>query len=59
MYIYVIKLISMNQNVITVANLLKYYYDNLNSNKNISDEDLSMLIEYIKDDLKSIDHNLN
>jgi len=59
MYIYGIKLISMNQNVITVANLLKYYYDNLNSNKNISDEDLSMLIEYIKDDLKSIDHNLN
>ena len=49
----------MNQNVITVANLLKYYYNNLNSNKNISDEDLSMLIEYIKDDLKSIDHNLN
>jgi hypothetical protein len=48
----------MNENVIDLMSMLKYYFDEVKNNQNISNEDLSVLIENISIDLKDLDRNL-
>jgi hypothetical protein len=48
----------MNENVIDLMYMLKYYFDEVKNNQNISNEDLSVLIENISIDLKDLDRNL-
>ena len=49
----------MNQNVTYLMSVLKDYFDNLKNNKQMNNEDLSMLIENMIIDLKDLDRNLD
>jgi hypothetical protein len=48
----------MNENVIYLLNVLRSYFNDLNVNRNISDEELSVILENIIIDLKDLDRNL-
>lgn len=48
----------MNENVIYLLNVLRSYFNDLNVNRDINNEDLSVLIENIIIDLKDLDRNL-
>jgi hypothetical protein len=49
----------MNDNVLYLMSILKDYFNNLKDNKEINNEELSILIENIIIDLKDLDRNLN
>ena len=49
----------MNENVIYLLNVLRSYFNDLNINRNISDEELSVILENIIIDLKDLDRNIN
>ena len=49
----------MNDNVIYLLNVLRSYFNDLNVNRNISDEELSVILENIIIDLKDLDRNIN
>ena len=49
----------MNQNVTYLMSVLKDYFDNLKNNRQMDNEDLSMLIENMIIDLKDLDRNLD
>jgi hypothetical protein len=49
----------MNENVIYLLNVLRSYFNDLNVNRNISDEELSVILENIIIDLKDLDRNIN
>lgn len=49
----------MNQNVTYLMSVLKDYFNNLKNNKQMNNEDLSMLIENMIIDLKDLDRNLD
>jgi hypothetical protein len=48
----------MNENVVDLMSILKDYFNEVKNNQNISNEDLSVLIENISIDLKDLDRNL-
>lgn len=48
----------MNENVIYLLNLLRNYFNDLNVNRNISDDELSIILENLIIDLKDLDRNL-
>lgn len=48
----------MNQNAVYLLNVLSSYFNSLNINRNISDEELSVILENIIIDLKDLDRNL-
>lgn len=49
----------MNENVIYLLNVLRSYFNDLNVNRNISDEELSVILENLIIDLKDLDRNIN
>ena len=49
----------MNDNVIYLLNVLRNYFNDLNENRNINDEELSILLENLIIDLKDLDRNIN
>ena len=49
----------MNQNVTYLMSVLKDYFNNLKNNRQMNNEDLSMLIENMIIDLKDLDRNLD
>ena len=49
----------MNENVIYLLNVLRSYFNDLNVNRNSSDEELSVILENIIIDLKDLDRNIN
>ena len=57
--LYLYKLKIMNDNVIYLLNVLRNYFNDLNENRNINDEELSILLENLIIDLKDLDRNIN
>lgn len=49
----------MNNNVIYLMSILRDYFNDLKNNRNINNEELSILIENLIIDLKDLDRNLN
>ena len=49
----------MNENVIYLLNVLRSYFNDLNVNRNISDDELSIILENLIIDLKDLDRNIN
>lgn len=46
-----------NSNVIYILNLLRGYFNDLNSNRGMDDEVLSLTVESLMDDLKDFNRN--
>jgi hypothetical protein len=59
LYLSILKLKIMNDNVIYLLNVLRNYFNDLNENRNINDEELSILLENLIIDLKDLDRNIN
>jgi hypothetical protein len=49
----------MNQNVVYLMSVLKDYFNSLKNNKQMNNEDLSILIDSFITDLKDLDRNLD
>jgi hypothetical protein len=48
----------MNENVVYLLNVLKGYFNDLDVNKNISDDELKYILENLIIDLKDLDRNI-